>query len=112
MTTEWVIAVMSPADWADVRRIYEDGIATGIATFETEAPEWEAWDAAHRPECRFVARRGRDTVGWIALSRVSKRHVYPGVAEVSVYVAAAARGAGVGTALFDALIPASEAEGI
>jgi L-amino acid N-acyltransferase YncA len=112
MTTESVIDVMSPADWADVRRIYEEGIATGIATFETEAPEWEAWDAAHRPECRFVARRGDKVVGWIALSRVSKRHVYRGVAEVSVYVAASARGAGVGRTLFDALIPASEAEGI
>jgi L-amino acid N-acyltransferase YncA len=106
------IDVMAPADWPAVRRIYEEGIATGTATFETAAPEWEAWDAAHRLECRFVARRGPDIVGWIALSRVSKRHVYRGVAEVSVYVAADARGSGVGRALFEALIPSSDAEGI
>ncbi|HKG56273.1 MAG TPA: GNAT family N-acetyltransferase [Candidatus Limnocylindrales bacterium] len=106
------IDVMAPADWPAVRAIYEEGIATGTATFETDSPSWEQWDAAHREECRFVARRDGDVVGWIALSRVSKRHVYRGVAEVSVYVAAAARGSGIGRALFDALIPASEAAGV
>jgi L-amino acid N-acyltransferase YncA len=106
------IEPMHPSDWPDVRRIYEEGIATGRATFETGAPEWETWDASHRPECRFVARRDGHVVGWIALSAVSRRNVYRGVAEVSVYVAEDARGAGVGRALFDALIPASEAAGV
>jgi L-amino acid N-acyltransferase YncA len=111
-TTSLEIAAMQASDWPDVKRIYEEGIATGRATFETAAPEWDAWDAAHRAECRFVARRGGRVVGWIALSRVSRRHVYRGVAEVSVYIAAEARGSGVGRALFQALIPASEAAGI
>ena len=106
------IAPMQPADWPDVKRIYEDGIATGLATFETQAPTWEAWDASHRHECRFVARHDDRVVGWIALSAVSRRSVYRGVAEVSVYVARDARGVGVGRALFEALIPASEAAGI
>jgi phosphinothricin acetyltransferase len=111
-TTRLEIAAMEPSDWPDVRRIYEEGIATGRATFETGAPEWEAWDASHRRECRFVARRAGRVVGWIALSAVSRRHVYRGVAEVSVYVAEAARGSGVGRALFERLIPDSEAAGI
>ena len=106
------ITPMDPAHWPDVRRIYEQGIATGRATFETESPGWEAWDASHRQDCRFVARRADRVVGWIALSAVSRRHVYRGVAEVSVYVAAKARGTGVGRALFEALIPAADAAGI
>jgi L-amino acid N-acyltransferase YncA len=111
-TTRLEIAAMEPSDWPDVRRIYEEGIATGRATFETQAPEWEAWDASHRRECRFVARRGGRVVGWIALSAVSRRQVYRGVAEVSVYVGEEARGSGVGRALFERLIPDSEAAGI
>jgi L-amino acid N-acyltransferase YncA len=111
-TTRLEIGAMEPTDWPDVRRIYEEGIATGRATFETQAPEWEAWDASHRRECRFVARRGGRVVGWIALSAVSRRHVYRGVAEVSVYVGEEARGSGVGRALFERLIPDSEAAGI
>jgi L-amino acid N-acyltransferase YncA len=111
-TARLEIAAMEPSDWPDVRRIYEEGIATGRATFETQAPEWEAWDASHRRECRFVARRGGRVVGWIALSAVSRRHVYRGVAEVSVYVGEVARGSGVGRALFERLIPDSEAAGI
>jgi L-amino acid N-acyltransferase YncA len=103
---------MQPSDWPAVKRIYEEGIATGLATFETEAPTWEAWDKAHREECRFVARRDARVVGWIALSAVSRRRVYRGVAEVSVYVEENARGRGVGRALFEALIPASETAGI
>ncbi len=106
------IVSMEPSDWPDVRRIYVQGIATGQATFETGAPDWEAWDASHRPECRFVARRAGRIVGWIALSAVSRRHVYRGVAEVSVYVAEEARGNGLGRALFERLIPAAEAAGI
>jgi L-amino acid N-acyltransferase YncA len=111
-TTRLEIAAMEPSDWPDVRRIYEEGIARGRATFETQAPEWEAWDASHRRECRFVARRDGRVVGWIALSAVSRRQVYRGVAEVSVYVGEEARGSGVGRALFERLIPDSEAAGI
>ncbi len=106
------ITRMSTSDWPDVKRIYEEGIATGLATFETQAPTWDAWDASHRRECRFVARRDGRVVGWIALSAVSRRHVYRGVAEVSVYIAADARGIGIGRALFESLIPATEAAGI
>jgi phosphinothricin acetyltransferase len=106
------IASMSPDDWNDVRRIYLEGIATGDATFETEAPEWDRWDATHRPGERFVARDDGAILGWAALSPVSDRCVYGGVAEVSVYVAAAARGRGVGVSLLQRLIDASEAAGV
>jgi L-amino acid N-acyltransferase YncA len=103
---------MVPADWASVRRIYEEGIATGLATFETHAPPWETWDANHLPEGRLVGAAGEAVVGWAALSKVSERCVYAGVAEVSVYVAADARGHGVGRSLLDALVQASERQGI
>ena len=106
------ITPMTPADWPAVREIYLEGIATGNATFETGAPEWEAWDAGHLPDCRLVARRGDEILGWVALSPVSGRCVYAGVAEVSVYVAAKARGQGAGGALMQAVIDASEARGI
>ena len=94
-----------------VRRIYEEGIATGIATFETEAPEWDKWDRAHLANCRLVALRGRDVIARAALSPVSDRCAYGGVAEVSVYVAADARGQGVGKRLLEALIGGSEQSG-
>lgn len=106
------IEPMRDADWAAVKAIYEEGLATGQATFETIAPEWEAWDTGHRPDCRLVARQGQRVIGWAALSPVSQRAVYRGVAEVSVYVTAAARGRGVGRALLRALIEASEASGV
>ena len=106
------IAPMTPADWSDVRRIYAEGIATGNATFETDPPPWESWDAAHREDCRFVARDGSAVVGWAALSRISDRCAYGGVAEVSVYVADAARGRGVGRALLAELVKASEEAGL
>ncbi len=99
---------MRDADWTAVRGIYLEGIATKQATFETTAPDWESWNAAHRPDCRLVARRDGLVIGWAALSPVSARPVYRGVAEVSVYVAVAARGRGVGRALLLALIEASE----
>lgn len=115
MTTTTGIRVepMTPGDWPAVRAIYEAGIATGDATFETSAPSWETWDADHRADCRLVARdaSGR-VVGWTALSPVSERCVYDGVAELSVYVAEDARGRGVGRALLAALIEASERAGI
>lgn len=106
------IGSMSPDDWNDVRRIYLEGIATGDATFETDAPAWDRWDATHRPGERFVARGGGAVLGWAALSPVSDRCVYGGVAEVSVYVAAAARGNGLGVALLQRLIDASEEAGV
>lgn len=112
MTDSVRINALDPADWPAVRAIYEEGIATGQATFETAAPDWPVWDAAHRPDCRLVARRNGEIVGWAALSPVSKRDVYRGVAEVSVYVAGVARGQGIGRALLVALIDASEAAGI
>lgn len=105
------IEPMRPEDWPAVRAIYEEGIATGLATFETAAPDWHAWDGAHLTVCRLVARAGGQVVGWAALSPVSRRLVYRGVAEVSVYVAGAARGRGVGKALLQTLIADSEAAG-
>ena len=106
------IEPMTPEDWPPVRAIYLEGIATGNATFETSAPEWEKWDAAHMPSCRLVARSNGGVLGWAALSPVSSRCVYAGVAEVSVYVAAAARGRGVGLQLLSGLVAASEQAGI
>jgi L-amino acid N-acyltransferase YncA len=109
---DFVIESMQPRDWEFVREIYQEGLATGHATFETEAPNWEQWDAGHSPDCRLVARGSGGVLGWAALSPVSKRRVYAGVAEVSVYVGASARGGGVGAALMRALIEASEQNGI
>src|SRR5438045_1580807 len=82
-----ILDVMKPPDWDQVQAIYRQGIATGQATFETEAPSWEQWDASHHPFARLVARSGERIVGWAALSPVSRRHCYAGVAEVSVYLA-------------------------
>lgn len=106
------IRPLRPADWPRVRAIYLEGIATGIATFESRAPQWEPWDAAHLPDCRLVACLNGDVAAWAALSPVSSRCVYAGVAEVSVYVAAAARGGGVGTALVEAIVAESENHGL
>lgn len=106
------IMPMRRTDWEAVRRIYEEGIATGHATFETEVPEWEMWNASHLRECRLVAREDERVVGWAALSPVSSRCVYGGVAEVSVYVATAAAGRGIGKALLRQLVARSEQHGI
>ena len=95
-----------------MRTIYEEGIATGDATFETEAPGWESWDANHLDGCRLVAEREGRVVGWAALAPVSGRCVYGGVAEVSVYVDAAARGGGIGLRLLNALVESSERVGL
>ena len=103
---------MLPADWRAVRAIYLEGIATREATFETESPSWEEWDACHSRFARLVARTGETVVGWAALSPVSARQAYAGVAEVSVYVAQSHRGAGLGRQLLEALIAASEDNGI
>ena len=109
----YLVDDMKAGDWEQVRSIYLEGIATGVATFETTAPAWEKWDAGHFKRMRLVARSEAGAVlGWAALSPVSDRCVYGGVAEVSVYVAEAGRGRGVGRALLDALVEASEQNGI
>ena len=106
------IEPMAAADWHDVRRIYAEGIATGDATLEREAPDWGHFDRSHPAECRLVARSAPDAViGWTALGGYSGRKVYSGVAWESVYVAESARGRGVGRSLLEALIAASEAAG-
>jgi L-amino acid N-acyltransferase YncA len=106
------IDLMQPVDWPHVSSIYIDGIATGNATLETLSPTWEEWDRFHLPFGRMVAREGRTIAGWAALSRVSQRMVYAGVAELSVYVAGWARGKRVGSALMDIAIETSERSGI
>ena len=103
---------MQVSDWEQVRSIYLEGIATGHATFETSAPEWSRWDADHLTEPRLVYRDGAKVCGWAALSRVSGRCVYAGVAEVSVYVAGDCRGRGLGRELLTALVERSELAGI
>jgi len=117
------ILPMAPQLWPAVREIYRQGVASGNATFETELPDWEDWDNKHRKNCRLVAVeqiaedvlvgfRDIRILGWAALSPVSTRRVYSGVAEVSVYVDENARGSGVGKSLLQALIAESELNGI
>jgi phosphinothricin acetyltransferase len=109
----WVsIEPLGREHWPDVARIYADGIATGEATFETDVPTWERWDASHLAEHRFVAVSGGAVVGFAAVSSVSDRCVYEGVVENSVYVAEAARGAGIGRLLLERLIASTESAGI
>jgi L-amino acid N-acyltransferase YncA len=99
---------MNAAHWPQVKAIYENGIATGQATFQTSSPEWEEWDSAHVKTCRLVAIENDNVIGWAALTAVSGRCVYAGVGEVSVYVDESARGKGVGKALLNELIKESE----
>jgi phosphinothricin acetyltransferase len=106
------IRPMQPADWERVRAIYEQGIASGQATFELEAPSWERWDAAHLPFARLVARFEDRVIGWAALSPVSGRCCYAGVAEASVYVDTDHRGQGAGRQLLLETIAESERRGI
>lgn len=102
------IKPLLPGNWEDVKRIYEEGITTGNATFQTSAPSWEEWDSSHLQSCRLIAMDENKVIGWAALSPVSGRCVYAGVAEVSVYVAREARRKGVGKKLLEALIKESE----
>jgi len=103
---------MLPRHWPQLRAVYLEGVETGHATFETEAPGWARWDAAHLPFARLVALDGERVAGWAALGRVSAREVYAGVAEVSVYVGREFRGAGAGRSLLAALVEASEQNGV
>lgn len=106
------INILQDTDWQKVLDIYIEGLATGNATFETEAPLWETWDASHLKHSRLVASDGETVIGWAALSPVSSSCIYGGVAEVSIYVGENGRGRGCGTTLIKALIESSEANGI
>jgi phosphinothricin acetyltransferase len=111
LVKETTLREMRDSDWPRVRDIYQEGIATGYATFETEVPTWERWDRSHVPACRLVAERRGVILGWAALSPVSDRCVYGGVGEVSVYVGKQAQGSGIGTRLLQELVKVSEKEG-
>lgn len=102
------IRSMEAGDWPSVKAIYQEGIDTGIATFETEVPEWKQWDKMHLNHSRLVAEQDDEIAGWAALSAVSNRCVYAGVAEVSIYVAGSWQKSGIGTRLLKALIEHSE----
>ena len=107
-----MIEQMRVNDWEQVREIYLEGIRSGNSTFETDAPSWEKWNDSHLEIARLVMRDDETVIGWAALSPVSKRDVYRGVAEVTVYVTESARGKGIGRALLEALIAESEKNGI
>jgi L-amino acid N-acyltransferase YncA len=109
---EVLIENMRPDDWYYVRSIYEEGLATGEAGFEVEAPLWPEWNERHHHHSRLVARIAGRVVGWAALAPMSPRTCYAGVAEVSLYVAADWRGRGVGKQLLAALVESSERHGI
>ena len=105
------IKPLEPLHWNEVRRIYEEGLYTGNATFQTSAPEWDEWDKTHLQTGRLIAIENEKIIGWAALTPVSGRCVYGGVAEISVYVSENARGKGVGKELLKSLIENSEANG-
>lgn len=109
---EYKIDGMKPSDWEQVKSIYVEGIKTGLATFQTEAPSWENWDKGHLRSCRLVARSGNDILGWVALSPTSSRSCYAGVAEVSLYIGERYKGLGIGTNLLTNIIKQSEEDGI
>ena len=110
--TSFEISELREQHWQQVRAVYAEGIATGLATFETDVPSGENWDERQLSCCRLIAQDGETIKGWAALSPVSARGAYAGVAEVSVYVGAQHRGEGVGRALLEALIEDSEQNGI
>lgn len=110
MAVTTVVRDLRPGDWPQVSAIYLDGIRTGNATFETDVPAWEAWDAAHRG-LRLVAELDGEVAGWATLTPVSERRCYSGVAEDSIYVGAAARGRGVGRVLLEELLARADAAG-
>ncbi|HLP16963.1 MAG TPA: GNAT family N-acetyltransferase [Bacteroidota bacterium] len=102
---------MTPDDWMRVSAIYRQGIETGNATFQREVPSWDEWDRGHIRTCRIVAENASGVAGWAALSAVSGRCVYAGVAEVSIYVASESTGQKIGCRLLAELIAESEKEG-
>ena len=106
------IEAMVADDWPEVSAIHTEGIATGLATLENSEPSWERWNEAHQEVGRLVARAEGKAIGWAALSPTSQRKVYSGVIDESIYIAASARGMGVGKTLLQALIQKSEQEGI
>jgi phosphinothricin acetyltransferase len=114
MRRQFVVEAMTADDWPQVHRIYAEGIATTFATLDSEAPDWSHFDHSHRHDCRLVARDFAEgpVLGWTALTAYSPRRVYAGVAWESVYVSSAARGRGVGRALLEEVIPASETAGL
>lgn len=107
-----IIRNLLPSDWNDVKSIYEQGISTGNATFQTSAPSWDEWNNSHLNNCRIVAEEDRKVIGWAALTPVSSRCVYAGVAEVSVYVDSSFSGRGIGLTLLNELVGLSEVEDI
>jgi phosphinothricin acetyltransferase len=109
---DFAIEKMKDEDWPAVQAIYREGIKTGDATFETDVPEWAEWDKNHLRNCRLVAKVQGGVVGWVALSPVSGRCCYAGVAEVSLYVKGSAKGRGIGKALLQTVVKQSEAAGI
>jgi phosphinothricin acetyltransferase len=109
---EYEIREMKEDDWEDVARIYQDGLDTHVATFQTSCPTYEEWDKAHLKICRFVITQDGKVAGWTALSPVSSRCVYGGVAELSIYMDGKYRKSGLGTKLLGHLIHESEKAGI
>lgn len=109
---EYVTDHIKPEDWPQVRSIYIEGIGTGNSTFEADASEWEKWDSTHIQEHRFVIREGDSVVAWAAISPISTRRVYSGVAELSLYVKAGHRGKGIGSVLLKAIIDSTEKAGL
>ena len=107
-----LVRPLQPGDFEAVAAIFAQGIATGLATFETEVPSWEEWDAAHLPGHRYVAELDGEIAGWVAVVPYSRRAVYRGVGEVSVYVAERARARGVGRALLEAVIESARGGGL
>lgn len=105
---EYTIERMQASDWEQVKKIYLEGIESGIATFQTEAPTWENWNKGHLDICRLVARSSEDLLGWVALSPTSSRECYKGVVEVSIYVGERYKGQGIGSSLLTNLISQSE----
>ena len=102
------IRSMLNTDWPSVKKIYEEGLATGNASFQTTAPDWNEWNESHVNSCRLVALENKAILGWAALTAVSGRCVYAGVGEVSVYIAQQSRGIGIGKILLQSLIDESE----
>jgi L-amino acid N-acyltransferase YncA len=106
------IRPLTAEDWPAVEAIWAEGISTRNATFETETPSWETFDATRHPAHRLIAAEGGELLGWAALAPVSRRPCYEGVVENSVYVAGGARGRGIGTSLMEALVASADAGGI